>query len=39
VERGSEYGSRTADAFSGVIGDETEDLFDLLSTVKARGLD
>lgn len=38
VEQGSEYGSRSANAPSGVTGDETEDLFDLLSTVKVRDL-
>ena len=39
VEQGSEYGSRTTGTSSGVKGDETEDLFDLLSTVKVRNLD
>ncbi|KAF9653401.1 hypothetical protein BDM02DRAFT_3135608 [Thelephora ganbajun] len=36
VEQGSEYGGRTANTSGGVRGDETEDLFDLLSTVKVR---
>ena len=34
LEQGSEYGGRTANTSGGVRGDETEDLFDLLSTVK-----
>ena len=34
VEQGSEYGGRTANTSGGVKGDETEDLFDLLFTVK-----
>ena len=38
VEQGSEYGGRAANTSGGVSGDETEDLFDLLSTVKVRGL-
>ena len=36
VDQGSEYGGRTANTSGGVSGDETEDLFDLLSTVKVR---
>ena len=36
VEQGSEYGGRTANTSGGVKGDETEDLFDLLFTVKVR---
>ena len=35
VERGSEYGGRTANTSGGVRGDETEDLFDLFSSTKA----
>lgn len=38
VEQGSEYGGRTPNASGGVRGDETEDLFDLLSTVMVRDL-
>lgn len=38
VEQGLEYGSRTANASGGIRGDETEDLFGLLSTVKVRGI-
>ena len=38
LEQGSEYGGRTANNSGGVRGDETEDLLDLLSTVKVRGL-
>ena len=38
VEQGSEYGGRTANTSGGVRGDETEDLFDLLSTLKVREL-
>lgn len=34
VEQGSEYGSRTGGPSSGVKGDETEDLYQLLSDVK-----
>ena len=34
LEQGSEYGGRMANTSGGVRGDETEDLFDLLSTVK-----
>ncbi|ESK96116.1 meiotically up-regulated 71 protein [Moniliophthora roreri MCA 2997] len=34
VEQGSEYGARTS--LDGVHGDETEDLYDLLSTVKSH---
>lgn len=34
LEQGSEYGGRTANTSGGVRGDETEDLFDLLSNVK-----
>ncbi|KAJ3554772.1 hypothetical protein NM688_g2937 [Phlebia brevispora] len=34
VDMSSEYGSRTAGQDSGLRGDETEDLFELLSTVK-----
>ena len=37
VEQGSEYGGRTASTSCGVRGDETEDLFDLLYTVKVCG--
>lgn len=36
LEQGSEYGGRTANTSGGVRGDETEDLFELLSTVKVR---
>jgi diphthamide synthase (EF-2-diphthine--ammonia ligase) len=36
VEQGSEYGDRSSSA-QGVKGDETEDLFNLLSTVKVSG--
>ncbi|KAF8974438.1 hypothetical protein BDZ97DRAFT_23573 [Flammula alnicola] len=36
VEQGSEYGGRNANNAGGVIGDETEDLYELLSSVKAR---
>lgn len=36
VDQGPEYGGRTANTSGGVEGDETEDLFDLLSTVKVR---
>ncbi|KAG5651969.1 hypothetical protein H0H81_006784 [Sphagnurus paluster] len=36
VEQGSEYGSRKPKTTGGVEGDETEDLFALLSEVKAR---
>ena len=38
LEQGSEYGGRTANTSGGIRGDETEDLFDLLSTVKVRDL-
>ena len=38
VEQGSEYGGRTANTSGGIKGDETEDLFDLLSTVKVHNL-
>lgn len=38
LEQGSEYGGRMASTSGGVSGDETEDLFDLLSTVKVREL-
>ena len=38
LEQGSEYGGRMASTSGGVRGDETEDLFDLLSTVKVREL-
>ena len=34
LQRGSEYGSRAS--ASGVAGDETEDLYELLSNVKVR---
>lgn len=34
IERGSEYGGRTAYDAGGIFGDETEDLFSLLSAVK-----
>ena len=34
VEQGSEYGGRSADGFAGTEGDETEDLYALLSAVK-----
>lgn len=34
VEQGSEYGGRIAKNSGGVQGDETEDLFELLSAVK-----
>lgn len=36
VEQGSEYGGRNAKDAGGVVGDETEDLFSLLETVKVR---
>lgn len=36
VDQRSEYGSREPGKFNGVEGDETEDLYDLLSTVKVR---
>ncbi|KAF9464425.1 hypothetical protein BDZ94DRAFT_1297190 [Collybia nuda] len=36
VEQGSEYGTRIAKDYPGVDGDETEDLFALLSEVKAH---
>ncbi|KAF9569327.1 hypothetical protein CPC08DRAFT_653266 [Agrocybe pediades] len=36
VEQGSEYGGRSANNAGGVTGDETEDLYELLSTVKAH---
>ena len=38
VEQGSEYGTRTAKDQDGVLGDETEDLYSLLLTVKVRFL-
>jgi diphthine-ammonia ligase len=38
VEQGSEYGGRSTNS-DGIRGDETEDLFDLLSTVKVRDLE
>lgn len=34
IQQGSEYGSREASAQSAIVGDETEDLFELLSEVK-----
>ena len=34
IEQGSEYGGRLAKGADAVAGDETEDLFELLSTVK-----
>jgi diphthine-ammonia ligase len=34
VEQGSEYGGRSANHKGGIAGDETEDLFELLCTVK-----
>ena len=34
LEQGSEYGSRAASSSSGVKGDETEDLYELLLDVK-----
>ena len=34
IEKGSEYGGRNAKDAGAVAGDETEDLFELLSTVK-----
>ena len=34
IEQGSEYGGRTPDDAGGISGDETEDLFSLLSIVK-----
>jgi len=37
VEQGSEYGQRQPSK-GGISGDETEDLYDLLATVKANGL-
>lgn len=36
VEQGVEYGGRTAETNDGVEGDETEDLYALLLTVKVR---
>lgn len=36
VDLGSEYGTRDAKSNNGLKGDETEDLFELLSTVKVR---
>lgn len=36
VEQGSEYGGRRARDAGGIAGDETEDLFVLLSKVKVR---
>ena len=37
IEQGSEYGGRnTKDSTGAVAGDETEDLFELLSTVNVR---
>lgn len=36
VEQGSEYGGRAAAGSGGVTGDETEDLYALLSTVKVN---
>ena len=36
VEMGSEYGSRQVEGNHGLMGDETEDMFELLSTVKVR---
>ncbi|KIM90928.1 hypothetical protein PILCRDRAFT_811423 [Piloderma croceum F 1598] len=36
VEQGSEYGTRTPKDQDGVLGDETEDLYSLLLTVKTR---
>ena len=39
VELGSEYGDRNTNTSGGVRGDETEDLFDLLSIVKVHDLE
>ena len=36
IEQGSEYGGRAANDAGGIPGDETEDLFALLSTVKVN---
>ncbi|KAA1466356.1 hypothetical protein DENSPDRAFT_862415 [Dentipellis sp. KUC8613] len=36
VEQGSEYGGRTAEGRKGTLGDETEDLYALLSDVKSQ---
>ena len=36
IEQGSEYGGRNAKDAGAVAGDETEDLFELLSTVNVR---
>ena len=38
VAQGAEYGDRMANTSGGVRGDETEDLFDLLSIVKVHDL-
>ena len=38
IQQGSEYGSRLTLKHGGVQGDETEDLFELLSEVKVRTL-
>jgi diphthine-ammonia ligase len=34
VEQGTEYGGRNPSSSGGVLGDETEDLYELLATVK-----
>ncbi|KAF8205097.1 hypothetical protein BJ912DRAFT_940247 [Pholiota molesta] len=36
VEQGTEYGGRNPSSSGGVLGDETEDLYELLATVKAH---
>ena len=36
VQRGLEYGARNSKDSGGVVGDETEDLYSLLQTVKVR---
>ena len=36
VQQTMEYGSRSANNFEGITGDETEDLYELLSQVKVR---
>lgn len=39
LQQGSEYGGRNANEAGGVAGDETEDLYDLLSAVKVIARD
>lgn len=38
IELGSEYGGRRAHDAGGIVGDETEDLYELLSRVKVNTL-